>query len=74
MAASECGEVLTQCLPLPVMPTFCHLISWQQSRLQLKNANKREQSRFPPRQSAYGNMDVADGVGGYLCMSNFALL
>lgn len=27
-----------------------------------------------PWQSAYGNVDLADGVCGYLCMSNFALL
>lgn len=27
-----------------------------------------------PRPSAYGNVDLADGVCGYLCMSNFALL
>lgn len=27
-----------------------------------------------PQPSAYGNVDLADGVCGYLCMSNFAFL
>lgn len=70
------GVVFIPFVPLCVMPAFCHLISWQQSQPTATEKCKqaREEQGCFSRQSAYGNVDLADGVCGYLCMSNFAFL